>query len=63
MAQVSADFLDADFEVCGLCRGGGSVTMKAVSANCKNKDPDGGRQMDADRIAPNGEAIGKEWSF
>jgi len=40
---------------------GTATTMKAEADNCKNKDPDGGRKLDGNRVQPS--ADDKEWSY
>lgn len=46
--------------------GGAATTMRAVGKECKNKDPDGGRRLDGDRVAPNDTDAtpdNREWSY
>jgi hypothetical protein len=40
---------------------GAATTVQANADKCKNSDPDGGRQLDGDRVKPNGDP--KQWSF
>jgi len=45
---------------------GTATTMRAVGSNCKNKDPDGGRRLDANRVAPNDTGAApenREWLY
>jgi hypothetical protein len=45
---------------------GTETTMQAVGIKCKNKDPDGGRALDADRTKPNATSTApenKDWTY
>ena len=45
---------------------GAETIMRAVGSECRNLDPDGGRGLDADRVAPNdkgGVVDNRDWSF
>ena len=41
--------------------GGTGQTVRAVADHCKNADPDGGREMDGDRVTPNGDD--RDWPY
>jgi len=40
---------------------GTATTMRAVAAECKNKDPDGGRELDGNRVQPSKD--NRDWSY
>ncbi len=41
--------------------GGLATNMRGVAASCRNNDPDGGREVDGDRVNPNKDD--RDWSY